>query len=111
MSEARNILGALEWHITPCGGAVDVEIRQNCSVVARHHVEGYKRLQVASPKPGQRFVLKLFVSNYEELRRISGVEVSCRKLLTSKKSKFDKIIQKRRKNVRKQLQIKNITLT
>uniref|UniRef100_A0A1B6CPL2 Protein NDNF n=1 Tax=Clastoptera arizonana TaxID=38151 RepID=A0A1B6CPL2_9HEMI len=74
VSEIRDATSTLNYHLTPCGGAVDVEIRRNGSVVIpRSRIEGYKLLQVLDPKPGQRYVLKLLVTDPEE--QISRVEV------------------------------------
>ncbi|RZF38154.1 hypothetical protein LSTR_LSTR005515 [Laodelphax striatellus] len=66
----------LEWHVLPCGGSVEAEIRfQKKIIVPRQRIDGYGRLKVDDPEVGQRYSMYVMSRDPEELRRVSGVEV------------------------------------
>ncbi|XP_039287878.1 protein NDNF isoform X2 [Nilaparvata lugens] len=66
----------LEWHVLPCGGSVEAEIRfQKKIIVPRQRIDGYGRLKVDDPEVGQRYSMYVMSRDPEQLRRVSGVEV------------------------------------
>ncbi|KAF2900330.1 hypothetical protein ILUMI_05853, partial [Ignelater luminosus] len=77
-SMIRKLLSdSLKLYVTPCGGAIDIYVSlKNETILRRRNIEGFGRLIIENPKIGSRYYIKILSSNKEELRRISGVEVS-----------------------------------
>ncbi|KAL1117653.1 hypothetical protein AAG570_003968, partial [Ranatra chinensis] len=77
--KAKNNIGdrPVEWYVMPCGGgSLDAEIRfKDKIIVPRRRIEGYAVLTLQNPTPGARYILRLNVSDPEELSKISSVEM------------------------------------
>jgi hypothetical protein len=68
----------LEWYVMPCGGGtLEAEVRyKGTTLIKRQRVKGYGVLRLDKPIPGAKYILRLIVSDPEQIGIIKSVEVT-----------------------------------
>lgn len=60
----------------PCGGVVNIEIRNKKSLLVKKRVFGYEKIVLNNTKFGERYVLKVETVTIDETQHVSSIEVS-----------------------------------
>lgn len=66
----------LLWYVIPCGGVINVEIRQKKHVIiAKHKLSHYRVYNLSNVSGGERYVMKIWDESQYEIPEFSRVEV------------------------------------